>query len=181
MEEIWKDIKNYEGFYQVSNKGNVKSLNYNHTGKEKLMKLSKYKNGYLCVHLHIKEKNKTFLIHRLVAEAFISNPNNYSEINHINGNKSINNYLNLEWISHAENIKHAYKNKLIKSHINNHIKSTPIKCLDLETNATTYYPSIHEASRQMNICLGSICYSIYKSKSSYKNRYIFTEIKEIEN
>ena len=94
--EIWKDIKGYEGLYQISNTGKVKSLTRcinSKSGrklliKEKIRKTTTTTAGYEYVVLAKKGKNKTLLIHRLVAENFIPNPNNYSCVNHIDENKS---------------------------------------------------------------------------------------------
>ena len=82
MKEEWKDIKGYEGLYQVSNLGRVKSLNYRRTGNEKILSLRKHKNGYVYIGLSKNGKTKHLRVHRLVAETFISNPNNYLEVNH---------------------------------------------------------------------------------------------------
>lgn len=102
MKEIWKIIKNYED-YQVSDLGNVKS-------KMKSNKnLSKSNRGkYYAVNLYKNNKRKTFNIHRLVAQAFISNPENKSCVNHIDCNTFNNNLSNLEWVTHRENIMYAY-------------------------------------------------------------------------
>lgn len=112
--EIWKDIEGYEGLYQVSNFGKVKSLNYKRQNKVKILKPSQtgkgaFKGqGYLSLHL----KNKQFKVHRLVAEAFIPNKENKPQINHKDGNKLNNNSNNLEWCTNSENQKHAWKNGL---------------------------------------------------------------------
>lgn len=113
MIEIWRDIKDYEGLYQVSNFGRVKSLNYRHTGKEELMELCKNKKGYLQVTLYKDGKRKTFKVHRLVASAFLENTDNLQEVNHKDEDKT-NNFVgtpendykdgNLEWCSHEYNI-----------------------------------------------------------------------------
>lgn len=108
MKEIWKDIPNYDD-YQVSNLGNVKSLNYNHTKKEKILVPVKHKNGYLCVYINGKIKS----IHRLVAETFLNNIENKPDVNHINGKKDDNRVENLEWCTKSENMQHAIKNNLI--------------------------------------------------------------------
>ena len=105
MKEMWKDIKDYEGLYQVSNLGRVKSLerlaksnnNNYRIVKEKLLKQSEDKDGYKRVSLNKNNKSKLCTIHRLVAEAFIPNPNNYPCINHKDENKQNNNLENLEW------------------------------------------------------------------------------------
>lgn len=108
--ENWKDIKNYEGLYQISNFGNVKSLITN-----KILKPSIDRYGYTRFSATRDKKQKTLRIHRLVGECFISNPNNLPQLNHIDGNKLNNNYLNLEWCSDSDNKKHAYKQGLMLS------------------------------------------------------------------
>lgn len=108
MKEVWKDIKGYEGLYQVSNKGNVKSLNYHKEGYEKTLKPKKHNKGYLQIQLMGKE-NRTFTIHRLVAEAFLPNPNNYPCINHKDENKQNNSLDNLEWCDNSYNAKYSIK------------------------------------------------------------------------
>lgn len=102
--EIWKDIKGYEGKYQVSNMGNVKSLNYRRTGKEKILKLHKNNSGYFMVGLYKDDKYKSFLVHRLVAQAFISNLENKEQIDHINTIKTDNRVENLRWATQKENM-----------------------------------------------------------------------------
>ena len=103
QEEIWKDVKNYEGLYQVSNLGRIKSLNYNHTNKEKILELFKNNQGYMIICLHKKGRQKTFRVHRLVAEAFIPNPKNKPEIDHINTIRDDNRVENLRWVTRKEN------------------------------------------------------------------------------
>ena len=111
MEE-WKDIEGYEGLYQVSNKGRIKSLNYRRTGKEGMLKGKPDKNGYLIVFLYKKgEKPKPFLIHRLVAIMFLHNPNNYLEVNHIDEDKTNNNVENLEWCTRKYNMNYGTRNE----------------------------------------------------------------------
>ena len=102
-EEIWKPIKDYEGLYEVSNLGRVKSLNYRKTGKEKILKNIECNNGYLKVGLIKFGKCKMCSIHRLVAEAFIPNPEDKPCIDHINTIKNDNRVENLRWVTHKEN------------------------------------------------------------------------------
>ena len=112
MEE-WKDIKGYEGIYQISNKGRVKSLNYRHTGKEGILSLNK-RNGYFFIWLYKKgEKRKPFDIHRLVAEHFILNPDNLPVVNHKDENKLNNNVENLEWCTQEYNVNYSHNKKII--------------------------------------------------------------------
>lgn len=112
MEEIFKDIKLFENLYQISNLGNIKSITRN-----KLLKLQTSTYGYKTINLHKNNIQYTFTIHRLVANAFISNINNFPEINHKDGNKENNTYLNLEWCTRSYNMKHLYdigiRNRLI--------------------------------------------------------------------
>lgn len=117
--EIWKDIKGYEGLYQVSNLGNVKSLNRNKIYKdtfikinERLLKPSTNKGGYKQVVLYKNDSKKTFKVHRLVALVFLDNSNQYLEVNHKNGIKHDNYVNNLEWCNHSQNVQHSFDNKL---------------------------------------------------------------------
>ena len=103
MEEAWKDIEGYEGLYQVSNKGRVKSLNYQGVAREKLIKHS-IVSGYKRVTLYKNKTIKRFLVHRLVANAFLPNPQNFPCINHKDENKQNNIVTNLEWCTYKYNI-----------------------------------------------------------------------------
>lgn len=106
--EVWKDVLGYEGRYQVSDLGNVKSLNYKRTGQEKLLKPVPTANGYFGVNLRgVASCKKLANIHRLVGEAFVPNPHNKPQINHINGNKGDNRAENLEWCTASENQNHS--------------------------------------------------------------------------
>lgn len=102
--EIWKDIPEYEGLYQVSNLGKVKSLYF---GKEKILKPSKNKDGYLHVNLWKNGKPKSFTSHKIVALAFIPNIQNLPQINHKNEIKTDNRVENLEWVSPKENCNYG--------------------------------------------------------------------------
>lgn len=121
--EIWRTtIVNGEPYenYQVSNFGRILSLNYNHTGKPKLLKYKKEKNGYLRVYLCKNKKSKIFLVHRLVAETFLLNPDNLPQVNHIDEDKT-NNFVgtpendykdgNLEWCTREYNNNYGTRNK----------------------------------------------------------------------
>ena len=104
MEEIWKDIEEYEGLYQVSNYGNIKAFYYKGKRHQTLLRKSVGKLGYEMVGLNKNGVHKTFTVHRLVAQAFIPNPDNKPCIDHINTNKTDNRVNNLKWCTQKENI-----------------------------------------------------------------------------
>lgn len=110
MKEEWKDIKGYENKYQVSNLGNVRSLNYNNTGKPKNLKQKLNKYNYLEVKLSKDNKTKDFMVERLVAQAFMPNSDETKVITHIDNNKINNEVSNLKWVSIQEAKYLAYKN-----------------------------------------------------------------------
>ena len=104
MDEIWKPIKGYTGFYEVSNFGKVRRIYKN--GKTKILKPRINHRGYERVCLSRNYKRKEFCVHRLVGNAFIANELNKPQINHINGIKTDNNMNNLEWVTPQENCIH---------------------------------------------------------------------------
>ena len=129
MEEF-RDIEGYEGLYQVSNLGRVKSF---HKMNYKILKNRISTTGYFCVLLTKNTKSSRFKVHRLVAKAFISNPKNKKQVNHKNGIKTENIVHNLEWNTASENIKHAFKLGL-RSELgsnNNHSKLTEKEVLSI--------------------------------------------------
>ena len=116
MQEQWLPIIGYEGFYEVSNLGRVKSIArwkpQNNGGKcwveDRILNNSVNNRGYVRLCLHRDSKGKSYKLSRLVAQAFVPNPNNLPYVNHIDGVKTNDIYTNLEWCSQSDNVKHAY-------------------------------------------------------------------------
>lgn len=159
MQEIWKDIINFPN-YQISNLGNVYS--------EKNYKIRKsfVTNGYLTIYLFKNGKRYRKKIHRLVAEAFIPNPNNLPIINHIDGNKLNNIVSNLEWCTSKQNTIHAYKTGLMKT--------KQINQYDLKGNFIKTWDSIISASVELQLNRKSIqhcCMHRNKTSGGYIWRY----------
>lgn len=119
-QEIWRSVIGFDGSYEVSNLGNVRSLNYNRTKKIKLLKPSGNTDGYLRVKLCKEGKTKMCSIHRLVAQAFLENPEVKEQVNHRDGVKTNNCVDNLEWCTCSENITHAYRSGLRGDRGKNH-------------------------------------------------------------
>lgn len=142
--EIWRDIEGYEDVYQVSSHGRIRH-------KKKGLKLFSEVNGYYKVCLYDKEKRKYihYRVHRLVAKAFIENPNNYKEVNHIDEDKHNNNVSNLEWCSREQNLIHSIKTNKFKV-------SKVVQC-DMSGNVLKVYNSASEAERETGIPRTHIC------------------------
>lgn len=156
MEEIWKDIKGYEGLYQVSNLGRVKSLG---NGKEKIRKTNISSNGYLSLILVKNKKGKNFSVHRLVAEAFIDNPDNLPCVNHKDENKLNNCVDNLEWCTKQYNSTWGSVLKRRGSKLKgrkNEWLSKHIMQYDLQGNFIKEWESQNDIERQLKIRQSSI-------------------------
>lgn len=110
--ERWKDVKGYEGLYMVSDSGRVMSVGKKSNHKESIILKPSNSLGYRVVSLRKDNKAKIYKVHRLVANAFVDNPSNKKQVNHIDGDKANNNAYNLEWVTASENAKHAFKSGL---------------------------------------------------------------------
>ena len=157
--EIFKEIEGYEGLYQISNLGNVKSLKF---GKERTLKPAKDKGGYLYVGLCKEGKRKNHYIHRLVARAFLPNPNNYPIINHKNEIKTDNRVENLEFCDAKYNINYGTA-----------IEKRSKQVLCVETGVI--YPSTMEVQRQFGFSQGyisSACNGRYKQAYGFHWCYV---------
>lgn len=181
--EIWKDIPEYDGLYQISNFGQVKSLKRivsNGNGKrnieEKILKQSKCNNHYFQVNLSKNGKIKTYYVHRLVAMAFIKNHNNLSIINHIDGNGFNNNELNLEWCTQKDNVNHAWNNGLCQSICESakHSKGRPArKVIQNNDNGDiiNIYFSVKDAMKKLNITEAQVRDSISRKSKKFNLRW----------
>jgi len=191
LEEIWKDIKGFEGYYQISNHGRIKSFKRAKNGR-----VLSVKNGngwYLTTNLFANGKRVTARIHRLVAEHFIPNPEGKPHINHKDGNKQNNRVNNLEWVTPKENSLHAvknnpdmikgmvYYNKYIKpalpkerrKELAKHLKNcnltticNPVLQYTLNGKFIAEYPNAKEAEEKTGVCRRNICQ--VASKEEYK-------------
>ena len=163
--EEWKSIKGYEGLYEISNFGRVKSLvgwnGHKYVKREKI--LAPYKQqtnpnySRSVVKLKKNGKGKEFKVHRLVAKAFIPNPKNYKVINHKDGNPLNNKVNNLEWCTQKMNIKHALENELKVNRINTIDRETMVELLN---NNFTY----DEIAEILGVAKGTVFNYIRKFK-----------------
>ena len=170
---MWKDIKGYEGYYQVSSDGEIRRMLAH--GRTRIVKNRlNPKSLYYSVSLSKKCTRKSFAVHRLVAEAFIPNNENKREVNHIDGNKLNNKVSNLEWVTQKENLVHAMEK------LNHYPWGKParqVRCMDIETNETIKeFHSLSEASKfigkasaRQNISLA--CQGLVNSAYGYKWEY----------
>lgn len=141
MEEIWKDIKGYEGLYQVSNMGRVRR-------NGNILSLNTVGHGYHSVSLSKNGIVRKILLHRLVAEAFIPNPENKPQVNHIDEDKTNNTLSNLEWVTAKENMSHGNRP---------YMNMKAIRCVELDIE----YMSVKEASEKLDIARQSITHVLH--------------------
>ena len=176
MDEIWRDIEGFEGLYQVSFTGKVRSLHFNHSNQIKEIKTFD-NDGYDRVVLTAADKSRhKFLVHRLVASAFISNNIGKSEVNHIDGNKRNNCVFNLEWATRKENINHAIKTNLRPANcIYTHPKRGESKCAkkvyqySLDNKLIRVWPCALDAAEALGYHLGSIQRCCRGERDSHHN------------
>ena len=173
-EEVWRDVKGYEGFYQVSNMGRVKSLGrkdrFGRVIKERILEPAVTHNGYLRVGLHVDGKRKMLRVHRLVCEAFHENPDNKSEVNHVNENKTDNRACNLEWSTRTENCNHGSRNERVAKAL-----SKPIGQFSLDGKLIKVWQSACEARRQTGFdqgYVGAVARGKFKQAYGYIWKYI---------
>lgn len=187
--EEWKVIPDFDNIYYVSNYGRIMRLRhfriskrYNKNGKlytAKILKACKNGQGYINTQLrHLDSSFETFKVHRLVAQAFIPNPENKPQINHKDGNKQNNRIDNLEWCTNGENGKHAWENGLRRKNIGVLNKfSIPINQYDLDGNLIKEWYCINDISRELGISHGLITATCQgKQKTSHGFIWKYKEV-----
>lgn len=174
-QEVWKDIAGYEGLYQVSNMGRVKSLL-----KKRIIRKHNTSNGYLQVHLYKNKKVKYEYIHRLVATAFCSEKSeSRNEVNHIDGDRKNNTYLNLEWCTRSENHStdlYISRQKTAKAH-----KAKRVSQFDLSGNFIAEHFGLREAYRATGVrrlSISKCCKNMQKTAGNFVWRYAQTNLPE---
>lgn len=181
MKEMWKDLKEFEDKFRISSTGIIINKDNNKKVKTRISK-----DGYVYVTLYYNKKSYIKALHRLVASTFIKRSNINLEVNHIDGNKLNNNMNNLEWITHKENINHAWKTKLfepVRAASKRYGKDNPsaksIVQYDIKGNKIKEYNCITEAVKETNInktSIGKCCNFRRKTAGSYVWRFAYPHV-----
>ena len=176
--EEWRDVVGYEGLYQVSNQGRVKSLERKNclgrTVKERILKSRTNRYGYMEVNLCADGKRKMLKVHRLVCQAFHDNPDNKPEVNHVNEDKTDNRACTLEWSTRRENNNHGTRNTRTAKAL-----SKPVGQYTLDGELVKIWPSTAEVERQTGFSQGHICKAANgKFKQVYGFIWKYVERKE---
>lgn len=200
MREEWRDVVGLEGMYQVSNYGNVRSVdrfvNNKSNTKTKIkgvvMKLQENHKGYMAIVLHKNNVPISKLVHRLVAEAFLENTNNLPQVNHIDTDKKNNRVDNLEWVSNYDNMQHAVKNgcykhaftektKLAVQKNLNYARKARIRSVrqyDNEGNLVNEFESIADAERKTGVNNSKITMCC-KHRRNHAGGYVWKYVEEM--
>ena len=142
---VFRDIPGYEGYYQVSTKGNVRSVR-----NRRILKQSVNNGGYPMVSISVDGKHEMKTVHRLMAITFLDNPEKLRDVNHIDGNKKNNTIENLEWVKHGDNIKHSYHT------LNQRRNDVTVRCVE----TGKIYRSIKSASENIGVSAGAIQHAL---------------------
>lgn len=174
---IWKPISEYEGIYEVSSNGSIRTVEGKETftkhhgkrlWKQRILKQKTDKGGYKRVSLYKEGKPKDFLVHRLVANEFCVKPEGKNLVNHIDGNPSNNDYTNLEWCTSKENVNHAFENGLMTT-------QKSVKLISKATGEETVFYSLAQASEFMGKNKGYVSCVLKRGKTETKH-YIINKI-----
>ena len=164
--EVWKDVVGYEGFYEVSDKGNVRSVERKDTiGRKcggRTLRPRNHKHGYLQVTLYKSGTRKHKLMHRLVAEAFIPNSKNFLEVNHLDENKKNNEMSNLEWCDTKYNVNYGTRNDRVGNKL-----SKRVKAVNVINGDVIMFKSTMEAGRNgySHVSVAKACGGVFKTGS----------------
>lgn len=184
--EIWKDICGFEGLYKISSYGRIKSLHYYGGNRVKILKPAKDSDGYLTIGIWKDKKRYSKKMHRLVAEAFIPNPENFPQINHKDEDRENNHVENLEWCTNKYNVNygnhsfHAAQAQMGKRHTAEHIMkirsnapgSKPVLMIEPETmNVIAEFVSASEAARQIGGTATNVSYACRNESAKYKGLF----------
>lgn len=179
-EEIWKPIKGYEGIYEVSSYGRVRSLDrYIRKGNRpyciKGRILKNIKGAYCYVNLHNEDGTaKKYKVHRLVADVFVPNPCNLPQVNHKNENKMDNRAINLEWVTAQQNCNHGTRNQRMSEALKIQPRCKEVEQLTLDYQHINTFPSIKGAARLTGIdhtCISLCCRGKTKSAGGYRWKF----------
>ena len=169
--EVWKDIEGYEGLYQVSNLGRVKSIGYK---KERILKPAKVGRGYLKVNLCKNSEKKQFLVHRLICQTFIHNPYNLPEVNRRDEDKTNNRVENLEWCDRKYNNNFGTRNQRVAEKMTNGKLSKTVLQFTLDGKLVGEWKSTRDIQRNLGYSQGNIsscCTGRYNSANGFVWRY----------
>ena len=180
MNEEWRDIEGYEGLYQVSNLGRVRSLdrhirkgNRPYCIKGRILK--NLKGAYCYVNLHNEDGiAKKYKVHRLVADVFVSNPCNLPQVNHKNENKMDNRAINLEWVTAQQNCNHGTRNQRMSEALKIQPRCKEVEQLTIDYQHINTFPSIKGAARLTGIdhtCISLCCRGKTKSAGGYRWKF----------
>lgn len=181
MEEVWKDIKftdtdgieyDYTGLYQISNMGRVRSMNYNHTGKEKLLKINKFVDkNYYYVTLRKNKKSKVHRVHRLVAHMFLERKDGQTQVNHKDEDGSNNHVDNLEWCTTEYNLNYGTRSeRAVQKKKGERKVCKGFKATNVKTGEIIIYSNITEVEKD-GFCdthVYECCYGKFKTHKGYK-------------
>lgn len=172
MNEEWSDIQGFEGLYQISNYGRVKSMSNRSNHKDEMVLKQSIVQGYCQITLTKDGIQKAFKVHRLVANAFLNNPLNLPEVNHINGIKTDNNVCNLEWITTLGNARHAHTTGLARAQKGSeNPRSKGVIQMSMDGNVITEFGGMREAERETGIShfkISSCCKGKIESAGGFR-------------